>query len=218
MVEMRKTCSLCDGLCNPATVADGRHDRNQIGPWSLWQANLDSDVMIVGQDWGDISYFEKWQGRDQPSGNPTNENLQKLLEKIDVEIVRPCDQQNQIVFLTNLILCLKTGGLQGRVYDQWFTNCSRAFFKPLVEIIGPRVIIALGKKVSESILTLYYIPFSKNIAFSKLMNQSPYQLTNSVLLFSVYHCGAGSVNRNRSFSEQEEDWLKIHKCLKSKDS
>lgn len=217
LVEKRKTCSLCKDLRNPATVADGRCDRDQIGPWSLWQANLDSDCVVVGQDWGDISYFEKWEGRDQPFGNPTNENLQKLLKNVGVEIGKPRDRQNQVVFLTNLILCLKTGGLQGRVDDQWFTNCSSTFFKPLVEIVRPRVIIALGNTVSESILALYDIPYSKGATFSKLMSQSPYQLTNSMLLFPVYHCGAGSVNRNRSLPEQEQDWLMINKWLKNKD-
>jgi uracil-DNA glycosylase family 4 len=217
LVEKRKTCSLCKGLRNPATVADGRHDRDQIGPWSLWQANLNSDFVVVGQDWGDILYFEKWGGRDQPSGNPTNENLQKLLKNVGIEIGRPRDRQNQVVFLTNLILCLKTGGLQGRVDNQWFTNCSRTFFRPLVEIIRPSVIIALGKKVSESILALYDIPYLKDAAFSKLMSQSPYQLTNSTVLFPVYHCGAGSVNRNRQLPEQEEDWSKVYNWLKNKE-
>jgi len=109
---------------------------------------------------------------------------------------------------------LKTGGLQSRVDDRWFTNCSRSFFKPLVEIINPRVIIALGKNISESILTLYGIPYSKNVTLSKMMSQSPYQLTNSTRLFPVYHCGAGSVNRNRPMPKQEEDWSKIGKWLK----
>ncbi len=215
LVEKRKTCSLCRGLCNPATVAGGLYDSEEIGPWSLWQANLNTRLVVVGQDWGDISYFTKWAGRDQPSGNRTNENLQKLLTGVGVKIGKPRDPQDQVAFFTNLILCLKTGGLQGHVDDQWFTNCSRTFFKPLMEIISPRVIMALGKKVSESILALYDIPYSKNAAFSKLMSQSPYQLTNSIVLFPLYHCGAGSVNRNRSLPEQEEDWSKVNKWLKN---
>ncbi len=214
LVEKRKACSLCKDLCNPAVV-NSRYDSDQIGPWSLWQGNLDSDFLVVGQDWGDIPYFEKWDGRDQPSGNPTNENLQKLLKRVGIEIGKPRDQQDQVIFLTNLILCLKTGGLQAQVSDQWLTNCSRTFFKPLLEIIRPKAIIALGKKISESILALYDIPYSKNAAFSKLVSQSPYQLTNSIQLFPVYHCGAGGVNRNRSWPEQEEDWSSISKWLKN---
>jgi uracil-DNA glycosylase len=102
------------------------------------------------------------------------------------------------------------------VDDRWFGNCSGVFFKPLVEIICPKVIIALGKKVSESILTSYGVSYPKNVAFSTLMTRSPYQLTASTILFPMYHCGAGSVNRNRSLEMQEEDWLKLNAWLKEK--
>lgn len=217
LVEKRKVCSLCRGLRNPATVANGRHDLDQIGPWSLWQANLNAKIVVVGQDWGDVSYFVKWEGKDQPSGNPTNENLQKLLKTIDIEIGKPREQQDQIIFLTNLILCLKTGGLQGRVDNQWFKNCSYTFFKPLIEIISPRIVIALGKRPAESILALYSIPYSKSAPFSHMIKRSPFAISATTWLFPVYHCGAGSTNRNRSMSEQQGDWLRIGRWLQNDD-
>lgn len=219
LVEKRKACSLCNGLCNPAMVGGGQYDSGHIGPWSLWQGNLRAALLVVGQDWGDVSYFTRWTGRDQPSGNDTNENLQHLLETVGIRIGRPRDPQDQVVFLTNLILCLKTkGGLQGDVDDEWFSNCSKAFFKPLLEMISPRAIIALGKKVSESILALCGIPYSKHAALSKLMSRSPYQLTNSTVLFPVYHCGAKGVNFNRSMPEQKEDWSKVKEWLQNNES
>ena len=216
LVEKRKACSLCEGLRNPAAVNGGRYDSDQIGPWSLWQGNLNSDLVVVGQDWGGIPYFLKWKGRDQPSGNPTDENLQKLLKGVGIEIGKPRDQQDQVLFLTNLILCLKVGALQAQVNDQWFKNCCRTFLKPLMEIIRPRVIVALGRRVSESILASYDISYDRKAAFSKLIDQSPYQLTTSMVLFPLYHCGAGSVNRNRRLQEQEEDWSKVNRWLKNK--
>lgn len=213
LVEKRKDCCLCKGLCNPRTAEEGRHDHDQIGPWSLWQGNLNADIVVVGQDWGDLSYFSTWGGRDQPTGNPTNENLRELLKIVGIEIGKPRDQQDQVIFLTNLILCLKTGGLQGCVEDRWFANCASAFFRPLVEIINPRVIITLGKKTSESVLRLYGIAYSKSVPFSSIVERAPYALSNTISLFPVYHCGAGSVNRNRSMLQQREDWLKIRKWL-----
>jgi DNA polymerase len=217
LVERRKNCRLCnDNLFNPAMVADGLYDSGEIGPWSLWQGTLNAQLFVVGQDWGDTLYFEKWQGKDQPSGNPTNENLQRLLEVIGVQVGKPREYQAQIAFFTNLILCLKSGGLQAPVKDDWFINCSREFFKPLVEIIRPRAIIALGKKVSEWILNLYDIGYPKNGTMSKIMRHSPYQLIDSTALFPLYHCGAGSVNRNRSMSEQIADWVRVKEWLKGK--
>jgi uracil-DNA glycosylase len=172
---------------------------------------------VVGQDWGDVSYFRRWEGRDQPSGNPTNENLQRLLKKVGVRVAKPRDQQDQVVFFTNLILCLKTGGLQGRVDEEWFTNCACTFTKPLIDIINPRAVLGLGKKVSECILSLYGIPYKKNDVFSRMINLSPYRLTKSTVLFPLYHCGAGGVNRNRPMPEQEKDWSKVNKWLRKND-
>jgi uracil-DNA glycosylase len=214
IVEKRKSCRCCNGLSNPATVANGDYDSNEIGPWSRWQASLKASLLVVGQDWGDISYFQKWEGRDQPYGNPTNENLQKLLKYIGVQIGKPCESQDQVIFFTNLILCLKHGGLQAPVDDDWFITCTREFFKPLIEIIKPMAILALGKKVSESILEQYNIECPKNKKLSEIMRWSPYALTDSTVLFPLYHCGAGSVNRNRSLHDQKNDWSRIAEWMK----
>jgi uracil-DNA glycosylase family 4 len=213
LVEQRKLCSLCQGLRNPSKVDGGRYDHGHIGPWSLWQGSLNAEVVVVGQDWGDVAYFRKWKGKDQPYGNPTNENLQHLLKTIGIVIEKPHDVQNQIIFLTNIILCLKTGGLQARVKDEWLMNCARNYFKPMIDIINPKVIISLGKKPCESILSIYGIKFSKSLKLSSIIIKSPYALTDTINLFPVYHCGAGSTNRNRSFSQQLVDWAKIRSVL-----
>jgi uracil-DNA glycosylase len=209
LVMERKACHKCENLKNPSSLNYGKYDSEHIGPWSSWQGNLDSDIVVVGQDWGDINYFLKWQGRDQAQNNPTNENLQILLSGLGLEIGKPTDSQNQVVFFTNLILCLKEGGLQAPVDKNWFSNCSALFFKPLINIIRPKVIIALGKKTSHSIMALYNIPYRKSESFYEIIAKSPYLIDISTVLFPVYHCGAGSVNRNRPMIRQSEDWLMI---------
>ena len=211
LVRERKACRACQGLINPA---DYTYDSDQIGPWSLWQGNLDSDLLIVGQDWGDITYFEKWEGRDQPTGNPTNENLRLLLEHIGISIGKPRDHQEGELFFTNLILCLKQGGLQAPVEDQWLANCGEGFFRPLVEIVKPKAILALGKDMAITILKLYDVGFNKNRTLKAMMKESPYTLTPSTVLFPLYHCGAGSVNRNRSIGEQKKDWERVADWMK----
>jgi len=214
LVLERKNCSLCKGLTNPAAYDRGRFDSDHIGPWSLWQHNLDADIMIVGQDWGDTEFFKKWSGKDQNDGNPTNENLLKLLESIGVTIGKPREKQEQKIFLTNLILCLKKGGLQAPVFDDWFNSCTRKFFNPLVEIIRPKAILALGKKPTNFISDYYGVYYPRSISLKKLIIQySPFKLTNQTLLFLLYHCGAGGINRNRSFNEQMNDWKIIKRYL-----
>jgi len=213
LVSCRKACRRCNGLHNPSEANLKKYDSEHIGPWSCWQGNLNSRIVVVGQDWGDISYYTKWKGIDPPQNNRTNENLQKFLSILGIQIGKPLEKQEQVVFFTNLILCLKTGGLQASIEEQWLDNCSRYFFKPLMNIIKPQIIISLGKKVSESILDIYNVSFSRNDKYSTMLQKSPFKLTNSTYLFPVYHCGAKSINLNRSFDEQQKDWIRIANWL-----
>ncbi len=217
LVAKRKSCGLCtfSGLTNPASF-DGL-DSDQIGPWSCWQGNLNAKIMVVGQDWGDVEYFKACKGDDKFSGNPTEANLRELLETFGILIEEYGKEQEQVVFLTNMILCLKDGfrdttqshrGLSAPIENAWLSNCSENFFRPLVEIIQPKIIIALGERVSKTILDLYGLPYSKSAPLSQLMNGSPFKLTESTFFFPMYHCGSGGVNRNRPMEKQEEDWGK----------
>jgi DNA polymerase len=223
LVEKRKACKICEGLTNPSVVDGGKYDSNQIGPWSLWQGNLDAKLLIVGQDWSDVDYLRKWEGRDESRSNPTDCNLQHLLEILGVKIKNPRETQTELIFMTNLILCLKEGerqspvkkkqvGLQASVKDEWIKQCSSNFTKQLIDIIKPKVIIVLGEKPSKAILDAYQVRYPKT-SLAEMVNKSPYKLTETTVLFPVYHCGAGGINRNRSMKEQENDWRKIKEWL-----
>ena len=78
LVSDRKACHRCSGLFNPSEVEHGSLDSNQIGPWSLWQGNLEAALMVVGQDWGDVAYFPKNRGRGLARSG-TNRALVELL-------------------------------------------------------------------------------------------------------------------------------------------
>jgi len=218
LVRQRKNCQSCRGLVNPAECEGGKFDSSEIGPWTLWQGNLNAKIMIVGQDWGDKAYFKKWKGADQPSGNPTDSNLQQLLRQLLIEIKNPGELQEHKIFMTNLILCLKDGGLQAPIQDEWLTNCCKKFFRNLVELIRPRVVLALGKRVSEAILDVYGIPYCKTWTLTQLMQSGPFNLFDTTYLFPVYHCGASGVNRNRSFEDQKADWKKVADWVRRNDS
>lgn len=144
LVRARQSCRACPGLINPAECL---HDSDQIGPWSLWQGNLRADLVVVGQDWGDARYFTSNKGRDG-SGNPTNENLRKLLRSIGIDIAGPtaADAGGGAVFLTNAVLCLKDGGMQAEVRPEWFVNCGRRFLRPTIDLVAPTAVVSLGER------------------------------------------------------------------------
>jgi uracil-DNA glycosylase len=85
LVKKRNACRLCIGLTNPADVALERYDSDEIGPWSRLHGDLDAQLMIVGQDWGDVRYFNDNKGLDRLD-NPTMCNLEKLLSHIGISV------------------------------------------------------------------------------------------------------------------------------------
>ena len=162
--------------------------------------------MVVGQDWGDVAYFVKNRGNSRAQSF-TNRALVELLAIAGVE-VEPfgVSKLSHAAFFTNAILCLKSGGPQGRISRDWFQNC-RQFLRRQIEIVQPQVVIGLGEHAYRSILESFAIspePFRAEVkrAAGRL-------LENGTRAFAVYHCGARIRNTHRSLDEQRSDWVRI---------
>jgi len=103
LVEKRKACRLCVGLSNPAERTLRRFDSDQIGPWSRLHGDLDAELLIVGQDWGGVKYYNDNEGLDKLA-NPTMCNLEKLLNHIGIHVsVTTYANHGRGVFLTNAV-------------------------------------------------------------------------------------------------------------------
>ena len=212
LVECRKTCSLCSALENPSRCERGRYDSRHIGPWSQWQGHLNAELMVVGQDWGDTNYFIKNQGREAQR-NPTNNMLRELLGSIGIDVDSPhdCSSDGQ-VFLTNAILCLKrNGGLQGNVKKEWFSNCGRAFLRPLIEIVQPKVTVCLGERAWRSVTAAFDQPTGR--FRDSVENPRGVQIMDGGVAMAVYHCGARILNTHRRREQQFLDWHRIGNVL-----
>jgi len=108
LVQQRKKCRLCEpDLKNPMTV-NPLYDCNEIGAWSQWYGNLNAEIVLIGQDWGSIKYYNENHGKDNPNDR-TMLNLIKLFSSIGIKIDKPYSHQNRHLFFTNTVLCLKEG-------------------------------------------------------------------------------------------------------------
>lgn len=143
LVASRKACTVCTGLVNPSACSSGKFDTNDLGPWTAWQGNLEAKILVVGQYWGDAKGFMEAAGLDNDY-NPTCKNLMALLKSIGIEIAPPSDGQRSAdrgsVAFTDAVLCLKDGGAQGDVSDEWFEKCGGRFLKPFIELVQPKVV------------------------------------------------------------------------------
>lgn len=213
LVARRQSCHLCEGLENPADVAGGIFDSQEIGPWSRWQGNLHSRIMIIGQDWGSKNYFTKYKGIDA-NKNPTNVTLTKLLEYIGVRIW--IADKNQVdrgeLFLTNAILCLKPGNMRSKLRDIWIETCSKNYLKEQIDIVSPKIIICLGKIAFDSLL----MAIGHNIRYERYRDvvekKGGFSFRGWPRVFPVYHCGSNS-NMNRPCPAQIKDWENIRRFL-----
>ena len=213
LVQSRKICHLCKGLTNPADYDNGIFDSDQIGPWSRWQGTLNTQLMIIGQDWGDTGYFQRYGGHDRDN-NPSNKTIRELLASIEIPIPPPSANEVSLssIFLTNAILCLKEGGLGGKVKQEWFNNCGRHYLKPQIEIISPKVVVSLGKYAYEIICQLYNLP--KTSFRDAVDRKEGIPLSNGVVFLPVYHCSPRVLHTHRGLAEQKSDWKRIKWVLK----
>lgn len=213
LVHQRKQCHRCLGLTNPADPEYAVYDTDHIGPWSRWQGNLNAPLMIVGQDWGDTAYYKAHEGREK-DGNPTNTTLKTLLQEVGITIQDPSAMEGAQgpIFLTNAILCLKQGGLQGPVNGQWFQTCGQHFLKPTIDLIRPRVLVSLGQWAYRTVSEQYGL--SRPRRFRDAVNHPEgFALSAHTRLFPVYHCGQRILNTHRPLAQQRIDWQRIYPAL-----
>jgi uracil-DNA glycosylase len=212
LVQSRKNCYLCKGLTNPAEYDNGIFDSDHIGPWSRWQGNLNTQLLIIGQDWGDTGYFQR-NGGHEVDNNPSNKTIRELLASIEIPIGPPSASNLGMssIFLTNAILCLKEGGLGAEVKREWFNNCGHHFLKPLIEIISPKVVVSLGKYAYETISKLYNLP---KMPFRDAVDrQGGIHLSKGVVPLPVYHCSPRVLHTHRRLAQQKSDWQRIKVVL-----
>jgi uracil-DNA glycosylase len=167
--------------------------------------------MVVGQDWGDTRYYQKHLGLDDLK-NPTMRTLEKLLASVGITTsLRSYGSGASGLFLTNAVLCLKGGGLQGDVQRSWFENCGTRFLRPQIDLIGPKVVVALGQRAYEASLGAYDI--KRGNFRSAVESESGLLLPNGSRVFAVYHCGNRILNTHRKFDQQLQDWVRIGRAL-----
>lgn len=209
VVQKRKSIVFPTPLQNPSQVREGQFDSEQIGPWSIWQGNLDADIMVIGQDWGDEDYFSRNKGRDTDT-NPTNRGLRKLLNSIDLDPGLPSVPIPQPLFFTNAMLGLKSGGMSAGLKHNWLKHSSLQLTAPLIEIIQPRLLVTLGINAYKAIRIIF--PSLPYLPMSALLKCPPFHLPDKKILFAMAHCG-GLGLANRTMEEQMKDWQKIKPYL-----
>ncbi|MEO5645775.1 MAG: uracil-DNA glycosylase family protein [Bacteroidia bacterium] len=219
LIQKRKNFSFSGiGLKN---YSDFTAEDNYVDAYEQWHSHLDADIMLIAQDFADWETFEKDNGKIEPIENhykyPTNKNLTDLFKILNIDIGHPLTPNKTAkLFFTNAVVGLKGNGMQGKIENRWIETGTNEFLSPLIDLVQPKIIIALGRIPFDAICSIYPNQVnpatSKSKSLKKIIENSPYIIPNGTRLFPVYHCGGQSA-RNRKIEEQKTDWQKINSAL-----
>jgi len=231
IVRKVNKCSLCDGtyaISRDKTQKIGLEHAltNHVNLWSYWQGNLSPEILVIGQDWGELpkpemmkifTDSEAYRANILKDENETDINLARLFADVfSVDIL-----EEQKLFFTNSVFCYKKGKLDENVCTSWFRNCNAHFMSSLILLLEPKCIITLGNEALHGLFS------SGNIVHSdgkkarikskslKVILQMQSQLwwyaandNKRIRLFPLFHPG-GYSKRNRPYQQQVQDWKRI---------
>ena len=225
-----------------APVVNGENICHEINLYTYWQGfgyakkTPKIKYLLVAQDWGNLfraddKYFQelkimnetgKWISYDTvPQGNGTNNNLFRLFEVLNRDLLK----LNDDLFFTNFCLGYRSGKEVGGMTKELMMNDSKEF-KKLCEILEPENILCLGQLTSECV---YESLIGKNFAdiYKGSKNYNDFLENHKEIfaqcgnveskIFPLAHCGyMGTMNRNRNLPKQDDklfyqkqDWKKI---------
>lgn len=217
MVARRKAHAFPPLLVNPAEIEGGRFDSEHLGPWSRWQGDLDAEVVVVGQDWGDQAYFLRNKGMDDDQ-EQTCTNLRAMALAAGWDLGTPHAPKPQRLFFTNAVLGIRVeDGKSGTPPAAWVDD-SLPFLVDLLKIIQPLAVVSLGSSAYRACRLALYgrgrdaaLPLAAPL--SSIHAQNPISRPGKPAWFAFYHPGPlGLVNRSREL--QMADWRGLGEWLR----
>ena len=212
LVAARKVCRICVER-NPGKIrscAEFEFDPDVVSHWEAWLGHKRPKLLAVGQDFGNVGYFVRNRGRDDPA-NKTNDNLRKLLTEAGFNVTEPREfDGNTPVFLTNSILCIKEGAMDGSIRSSWVDACADQHLRPLVHYLRPPVIVGMGSCGWRAVRRV----FGLENAPARISDAAglSWISADGTRVFAVGHPGPQGLT-NRPWRQQVADWRRIGEAV-----
>ena len=147
LIKKVRQCNLCEQMCTIPHTGCGEYLENDghgldiakpyINLWNLWHGDLNAEIMVIGQDFGqreDAILFEKKQ-KSQGYSNPTDIALRELFKSsfgIDV------DDEKASLFFTNMANCYRKHRTTGSTHPGWLPICANKYMADLIRMSTTR--------------------------------------------------------------------------------
>jgi len=212
LVAARKACRICVER-SPGKIrscGDFDFDPDVVSHWEPWLGHRRPQLLAVGQDFGNVDYFVRNRGRDEPN-NKTNDNLRKLLIEGGFDVTNsPQPDPTAPVFLTNSILCLKEGRMDGAVRSSWVDVCADNHLRRLVGYLKPPVVVGMGSCGWRAVRRVFELAQAPG-RISQAAGSS-WIAADKTRVFAVGHPGPLGLT-NRPWLQQVADWRRIGEAV-----
>lgn len=232
----------CNQGLPPEKMLEKCPDCEEINLWSYWQGgrdHLDAKILLVGQDWGCFRpgftlgaerkahpgqklYYRECDGS---KNSETDRTLCELFAELGYDIATDgddCDHPGDLhdLFFTNFVLCYRCGLSSGGFQRRWRDNCGE-YFRRLVQIIRPQVILCLGREAYNGVASVAGFPEVER-DYGHFVEGDPRQMGfggTSSWVIPLFHPGNyGMLNRGGFDKEagkrlQIEDWHRVKMFL-----
>jgi uracil-DNA glycosylase len=208
LVAARKACRICIER-SPGRLrscAEFEFDPEVVSHWEQWLGHRNPKLLVVGQDFGNVGYFVRNRGHDDPH-NSTNENLYRLLREAGLPVKHPKERDTEApVFLTNSILCIKEGAMNGAILASWMSNCTERHLRPLIGFLKPPVVVGMGNAGWRAVRQVFGLSSAPRLISHAA--GSCWIADDRTGVFAVGHCGPLGII-NRPWPQQLADWRRI---------
>jgi restriction system protein len=127
----------------------GYYECDYVSPWTISAANVDAELMIIGQDWASSKTLEQEPDKDrqrfgQDCSSPTNTNLREFLDRF-------MHLKFSETYATNAFPFIKHGAKNADIRFNDLVCYAKTYTLPQIEIVSPRMAICLGKKTFDAV-------------------------------------------------------------------
>lgn len=210
-LAVKRANSTPRGFKNIGEYHDGAYECAYVSPYTKAAHNLYSPILLILQDWisddvlaGPLLEDAKCLGR--LPNLPTNRNLDRLLKAhFDVALSE--------TYATNLFPFIKPGNMSRDIPFSALREAAREYGLPQIDIIEPRLVVALGLKTFNALRVETTGTRSASVGDAIA---SPFQIGRSMVWCQAHPGALGQNGRNRNNEGQtDRDWSTMAQWLRA---
>lgn len=225
LIQDMGNCSKCTNLkCKTKSLINIYQDYNFCvnipSIWTDWFNRLNSEIMIIGQDWGpyyDMKKLNSMLNEDKSNWNDLidfeKSSTKKILEKYINESSNNKYSLDNI-YVTNCIMCARQGEFyRGDNIDlkKSTLNCCEYLLRQ-INIIKPKVILTLGYYPLMSMSKSFGFKIEKTL--KETISKFPEIVTKDFVIIPLYHPVA-QIKKEEQLQQYKRIWKYIDIKVKS---